>query len=149
MLSTKLGLMLNDEVTVDLSESCSLTGHVVWRDADWCGLKLLEEIDAAALLRRLSQERRAPDARQLRLPVEKRVLATSELGIQIVRLRDISQRGAKLVHDGRFCPGLAVKIQISPSVERRGVVRWSRDAIAGIQFTELLSVDDLGSMNTL
>lgn len=149
MLSIKLDLMLNDEVTVDLSESCTLTGYVVWRDADWCGLKLKEAIDAAALLRRLSEERHAPGARQLRLPIEKRVVVTSELGIQIVRLRDISQRGAKLVHDGRFHPGLLVKIQIRSGVERRGVVRWSRDGIAGVQFTKLLSVDDLGSINSL
>jgi hypothetical protein len=149
MLSLRLDLFLGDEVTVDLSEACSLTGNAVWRQGDWCGLKLIERIDTPALLKRLRDERRAPGARQLRLPIEKRILASSELGIQIVRLRDVSQRGAKVVHDGRFRPGLAVRLHINPQIQRRGVVRWSQDGIAGIQLTELLSVDDLGSVNLL
>jgi hypothetical protein len=69
--------------------------------------------------------------------------------MQIVRLRDISQRGAKVVHDGRFFAGLAVKIQINPEIERRGIVRWSRDGIAGVQLMVPLSVDDLGSISLL
>lgn len=149
MISAKLNLMLGDEVTVDLSEACSLTGGVVWRDGDWCGLKLRAAIDSMGLLRRLKEEQGDSRTRPLRLAVEKPVLLTSEFGIQVVRFRDISQRGAKIVHDGRFQPGLAVKIQIRPGLERRGVVRWSVDGIAGLALSEWLSVDELGSTTDL
>lgn len=149
MISARLDLMLGDEATVDLSETCSLTGQLIWRDADWCGLKLAVPIDSIALLRRLKEERAGPKGPALSLPVDKKVVATSEFGMQLVRLRDISQRTAKLVHDGRFHPGLAVRILIIPGMERRGVVRSSVDGIAEVELTEWLTVDQLGSMKNL
>lgn len=146
MLSTQLQVALGSVMAVDLSETCSLSGRVAWHDAGRCGLKLSVPIDSPALLRRLYEEQQRPGARQLRLPFEKSVVVTSELGVQIARARDISQRGIKLVHDGRFSPGLHVKLQIAPAIERRGVVRWSRDGVAGCILSEYLSVHDLGSI---
>lgn len=146
MLSTGLQMELGSVVTVDLSETCSLTGHVAWHNAGQCGLKLSVPVDSPALLRRLYVEQQKTTARHLRLPFEKSVVVTSELGVQIARARDISQRGIKLVHDGQFSPGLHVKVQIAPDIERRGIVRWSRDGVAGCILTEYLSVEDLGSI---
>ncbi len=149
MISARLPLTLGDEVTVDLSDNCTLTGTVVWRDSDWAGVKLTTPIDSLALLNRLNEERRHSRRRSLRLPVDKPVIAMSELGIQVVRLRDLSQRGAKIAHDGRLYPGLAVKIRVAPQHDRRGYVRWSRDGIAGLEFLEVLSVDDLSSAKAI
>lgn len=146
MLSTQLALGLSSAIAVDLSETCTLHGHVAWHDAGRCGVRFATSIDGAELLRRLQQEQRLAKSRHLRLPLERAVMVTSELGIQIARARDISQRGIKLVHDGRFSPGLHVKIHIAPNLERRGVVRWSRDGVAGCILTDYLSVEDLGSL---
>ncbi len=146
MLSTELPFGLGSVMAVDLSETCSLSGSVAWHNAGQCGLKLSAPVDSPALLRRLDEERKRANARRLRLPFEKSVVVTSELGVQIVRARDISQRGIKLVHDGQFSPGLYVKIQIAPGIERPGVVRWSRNGVAGCMLSEVLSVRDLGSL---
>lgn len=146
MLSSQLQIGLGSAIEIDLSETCSLSGHVAWHDGGRCGVKLSAPIDSSALLRRLYEEQTAQTARHLRLPLEKVVMVTSELGIQIARARDISQRGIKLVHDGRFSPGLHVKVQIAPELERRGVVRWSKDGIAGCILTEYLSIEDLWSI---
>lgn len=146
MLSTQLRFELGSIMAVDLSETCSLSGSVVWHDVERCGLKLSVPVDSPALLRRLDEDEQKANARRLRLPFEKLVVVTSEFGVQIARARDISQRGIKLVHDGRFSPGLHVQIQIAPGIERRGVVRWSRDGVAGCILTEYLSFRDLGSL---
>lgn len=149
LLSSPLSLCIGDPVTVDLSETCSLTGAVAWRSAPRCGISLAARIDSCAVLERLGQERSSGHGRSLRLPVGKSVLVTSELGMQIVRLRNISQRGMNVMHDGRFYPGLPVKVRLPAGAERRGVVRWSRDGIAGIALTEILAVDELGSVKLL
>ncbi|TPG54873.1 PilZ domain-containing protein [Sphingomonas glacialis] len=146
MLSTQLPIGLGSAMAIDLSETCTLSGHVAWHAAGRCGVKLSAPIDSPALLRRLYNEQQTTTSRHLRLPLEKAVMVTSELGVQIARARDISQRGIKLVHDGRFSPGLHVKVQITREIERRGVVRWSRDGIAGCILTEYLSVEDLGAI---
>lgn len=146
MLSTQLPIGLGSAMAIDLSETCTLSGHVAWHEAGRCGVKLTAPVDSPALLRRLYEEQQTGRSRHLRLPLEKAVLVTSELGVQIARARDISQRGIKLVHDGRFSAGLHVKIQIARDIERRGVVRWSRDGVAGCILTECLSVEDLGSL---
>ncbi|WBH17450.1 PilZ domain-containing protein [Sphingomonas radiodurans] len=149
MLSTGLEVSIGDEVTVDLSEACSLTGTVVWRTLDQCGLKLTTPIDSVALLSRLKEEQRAPGARQLRLAIDKKVVITTELGMQIVRLRDISQRGAKIVHDGRLRAGMTINVRVTPQLECHGLVRWSLDGQAGVEFEKVLTVSDLGSAKAL
>lgn len=52
----------------------------------------------------------------------------------------------KIAHGGEFKAGLPVKIRLADGLERRGIVRWSGDSIAGIWLTENLSVADLGSL---
>ena len=146
MLTTQLDLSLDTVLSVDLSETCTLKGRVVWHHSGRCGLKLFAPIDSAALLKRLYDEQRSDRARQMRVRFDKAVVVQSDLGIQIMRARDVSQRGIKLVHDGRFRPGMTVKVAIAPGIERRGVVRWSQDGIAGCMLTELISVEELGSM---
>ena len=101
------------------------------------------------MLKRLFEERRAGDARPMRINHQKSVVVESELGLQVATLRDVSQSGLKLAHDGRFTAGLPVKVRLSPELERRGVVRWSQTGLAGVVLTEGLSVEELGSMRDL
>lgn len=149
MIATKLELGLGTEVTVDLSEKCSLTGQVVWARPGHCGIKLKAPIDCRALLARLRRDLRMPGEWPLRLTLDRRVVCSTELGVQIIRLRDISQRGAKIVHDGRFRAGLKVKLHLTERIECRGVIRWAQDGLAGLQFEKELSVPELGSIKHL
>lgn len=148
VLSSRIQPHLGDRLTVDVSESCSLTGEVIWVQPGQCGLRLATTIDSAALMRRLSEER-AKTRRRRRWWPEKTVVVRSELGLQIVRLRDVSRNGARIVHDGRFVPGMAVKLQLAPGIERPGVLSWSRDGIAGVELTEMLDTDQLGSVKRM
>lgn len=149
MLSTTMDMCVGDPVRVDLSDSCSLSGKVAWHHGDQCGIALSAPIDSSAVLKRLFEERRAGDARPMRINHQKSVVVESELGLQVATLRDVSQSGLKLAHDGRFTAGLPVKVRLSPELERRGVVRWSQTGLAGVVLTESLSVEELGSMRDL
>jgi len=148
MISTSMELFRGDAVQIDLSDDCILTGLVAWYDEGRCGIQLLRPVDSSALLRRLYDERHSGRGRPLRLAHSKRVVVVSEQGQRAAVLRDISQAGLKIWHKGHFSPGLAVKVLLAPGMERRGVVRWSKDGVAGIALTEILSVEELGSMSS-
>lgn len=138
VLSTRLHPHLGEQLTVDVSTDCSLTGTVIWTQPGECGLKLTTRIDSAALMQRLSLEQEAErerTRRRRRWWPEKTVVVRSELGLQIVRLRDVSRTSARIVHDGRFLPGMTVKLQLAPGIERPGVLSWSRDGIAGVELS--------------
>lgn len=149
MLSLSLPAWPGTPITIELSEDCALQGTVVWQQGEDCGVKLCDPIDSAQTLKRLYHERYAGAYRPLRLSLGKTVPVTCEDGTQLVRLRDISQSGMKIVNSGNFTAGLPVRILLGGDLERRGVVRWSRDGTAGIWLTENLSVTDLGSLRAL
>ncbi len=149
MLSLSLPACPGTPIAIELSEDCALQGTVVWQDGDDCGVKLRDPIDSAQTLKRLYQERYAGTYRPLRLSFGKTVPITCKDSTQFVRLRDISQTGMKIVHGGGFTAGLPVKILLGGDLERRGIVRWSRDGTAGIWLTENLSIADLGSLRAL
>lgn len=142
---TRLDLLLGDEIAVDLSEHCSLVGRVIWRTPDHCGVQFYVPVDCAALLRRLGEERTAP----LGLTLDKPILVRSELGLRTVRLRDISPRTARIAHDGRFQPGMLVKLMIAPPIECQGIITASRDGMADIDLLQPLDPDQLGSARGL
>lgn len=149
MLSLSLPVCPGTPIAIELSEDCALQGTVVWQRGDDCGVKLCDPIDSAQTLKRLYHERYAGAYRPLRLSLGKTVPVICEDGTQLVRLRDISQSGMKIVHGGGFTAGLPVKILLGGNLERRGIVRWSRDGTAGILLSENLSVADLGSLRAL
>ena len=149
MLSLSLPARPGTPITIELSEDCALQGTVVWQHGEDCGVKLCNSIDSAQTLKRLYQERYAGTYRPLRLSLGITVPITCEDATQLVRLRDISQSGMKIAHGGGFTAGLPVKILLGGDLERRGIVRWSRDGTAGIWLTENLSVADLGSLRAL
>ena len=148
VLATRLPAALGERLTLDVSESCALTGEVIWMQPGQCGLKLVAPVDSAALMQRLAEERTTIRRRRRWRP-EKTVVVRSELGLQIVRLRDVSGHEAKIVHDGRFTPGMAVKLQLAPGVERPGILSWSRDGIAGIALAERIDTDQVGAVTRM
>ena len=146
MMSSPLDLCVGDLVTVDLSDSCTLTGSIMWHDGARCGVRFAAPIDGAAMLKRLFEERHTQRWRPLRVPISRAAMVRSEVGIQMVRIEDISQSGMKVAHDGRLRPGLAIVARLSPEVECRGVVRWSQDGKAGVMLTDPLSVEQLADV---
>lgn len=148
-LQLQIPVLLGDAITVDLGEGMTVNGRVMWTCGQECGLRLDEEIDSAALLGELAARSRRGRARAVRLPVEISAMTSGDNGMRRVEVKDVSQRGMKLKHDGSLTEGLQLKIILSSGKERRGVVRWSRDNVAGLMLLEPFSTEDLGSISNL
>jgi hypothetical protein len=148
-LSVSLDVYLGDRMRVDLSDRYSMSGQVAWHHAGRCGVQFDKPIDSAVVLKKLFEDQRAAVSRPMRLVHNKALVIATPFGSQLASLRDVSQGGMKVAHDGRFTPGLPVKVRLKPDVERRGVIRWSENGLAGITLTEALSVEDLGSLRAL
>ena len=148
-LQIHIPVMLGDVVTVHLAEELTIKGRVVWTSGADCGLQLDDPIDSEAVLRDLGDKARSTAQRPLRLPVNKPAVARSEKGIRKIEVQDVSQKGMKVQHDGCFCEGLHVKISLPSGLERRGIVRWSRDGIAGLVLLEPFRASELGWVNRL
>lgn len=139
---------LGDRLTVYLSEDSAVSGKVVWTNNPECGLQLDDEIDSRALLRELGARAAKNDSRALRIPLRKAAVASSQDGLQLIDVKDVSQRGMKVGHDGSFREGLNVKVLMASGREREGVVRWSKDGFAGLMLIEPFCPSDLGSMRS-
>lgn len=148
-LRLQIPVMLNDALTLELAEGVELSGRVVWTAGNDCGLKFDRSIDCAALLTDLARCAQQGSSRPIRLPVSISAVTRGENGIRLTHVSDISQRGMKLRNDGTFTEGLHVKVTLPSGLERRGVVRWSKDNFAGVMLTEPFSAEELGSIRNL
>jgi hypothetical protein len=113
------------------------------------GIRFETPIDCAATLEHLAEERRSGAQRPPRLPVDTLGIASSELGVRAVRIVNISQQGMKIVHDGSFSAGLAVTILLANGLQRRGIVRWSNGAVAGVRLLEPIAYQELESASRM
>ena len=145
MLRLSLPVLLGDAIDIQLSETINVPGRVIWTHGAECGIKLAHAIDSGALLKHIADQTSSKGSRALRLPVSKKATVSSEQGIHAGEVGDISQWGMKVKHNGKFFAGLQVKVSLHSGLQRRGVVRWSREGIAGILLLEPFSPDELGS----
>ena len=125
-----------ERLDIALSETMLIEARVVWAANGRCGAVFREPIDCPMLLQELAAERRKLGYRAPRLPVVAEATASNEHGAAKVEVFNLSQYGVGFAHDGRFHPGMAVKLKVAGAPERRGVVRWSRDGRAGLFLTE-------------
>lgn len=149
MLDTEVCLNRGDALEIALSEAVILQARVMWSSAGRCGAVFEAPINCPAILTELAAETRDASHRSPRLPIDARAIVSGEHGLAIVRLVNLSQHGARFLHDGRFHAGMPVKLQIVGGRERRGVVRWSDRGQAGLMLTEPFACRDLESIARL
>lgn len=149
MLRLQLPVCLGDTVTVHLEDGRSLVSKVVWTEGQNCGVRFEDAVDCAGLLNEMARSARAGVSRPVRMSADADAVAYTPGGIYPIRVKDISQRGMKVQHRCAFKEGLPVKILLGPGLEWRGVVRWASGDLAGIQLSEPMSLDNLGSSNHL
>lgn len=145
LLMTSMRLTVGAPITLALSETVSVSGRVIRTDDVRASIRFSMPIDSAALLQDLAAEQLSGSARQQRLAVDLRAVATTERGMQAVRVLNVSQRGMRIDHDGTLVPEMTVKVALENGIERRGVVRWSKDKAAGLSLLEPISLDLLTS----
>lgn len=140
MVETGLAVVAGEEIWIELADGIVIAGSVAWRDRERVGMSFSQPIDSFQLLRQLAQERWNGRSRQVRLQVNKLVEVASELGPSILRLQDVSQRGLQLRHIGNLGVGMPVTIHLSQELVVRGVVRWKRDSVAGVELDGMIPV---------
>jgi hypothetical protein len=149
-LSSGLDLNIGQAVRIDLSEAVSISATVSEKDGQRYNLRFEKSINCADMLRQLVAEARSSRARPLRLTTLRTTATVRSLqGVNQLELRDISQRGMKVRHDGSFRPGLRVLVRLPNGRECRGVVRWTCENHAGLQLIDMLSADELGAVSSL
>ena len=148
MLVTGLDMAVGESVMIGLAEKVALPGEVTWVDGARVGIEFLEKIDAAAVLQSIASASPA-EQRPFRLQTNTVGVAMTPHGARAVRILDISQHGMKISHEGGFTPGTQIKVSLPTGLERRGIVRWANDDIAGVQLLEPIAFRDLESARKL
>ena len=149
MLMTSLAAEVGAAVVLSLTDSVHLPGKVVWTDGVRLGLEFSAAIDAAALLKSLAAGQRAGSERPARLPTNTTAAAVTPYGTRAVTVRNISQHGMQVAHDGSFEVGLPVKVMLENGLERRGIVMWSKDSLAGLRLLEPIGYRELERASAL
>lgn len=93
MVEAGLCTSVGEDVSIELADGIAIEGSVVWRDGERAGINFSPPIDSLTLLKRMAEDRRNGRLRPVRLPVNKLVEVSSELGPSILRLQDVSQWG--------------------------------------------------------
>jgi hypothetical protein len=149
MLASHVPLVPGEQLQVDLSDTVTIEGRVIWWDGERCGVAFDQPIDCAAILEKLMTERKQPQYRPPRLDVATRAIAYCDKGLHTVRVYNMSHHGAAFMHDGCFRAGMKAKLHFETGEEYRGVVRWSNEGRAGLFLTEPISCAKLESANQL
>ncbi|MDB5725272.1 MAG: PilZ domain protein [Novosphingobium sp.] len=154
-LDLAMPLDLNDRVTIGFSSETQIAGRVIWLSGDSCGVAFDEPIDSSQLLRsdmiansqRLANQKPRNRSPRLKtnLPAKIAYYGTTRNAV----VKDVSVRGMKIANDGNFHPGLNVRVILADGREKEGVVRWSRDNIAGVLLLDPFGVEELGSVHRL
>jgi hypothetical protein len=138
-LDRPVPLNLNDRVTMALS-SAVLNGRVVWLNGMDCGIAFDEPVDCLWNDTRRDRAQTPARTASAKLPV-----ITAEGRAGDVVLTDLSRRVMKGANDGNFRPGLRVQVILDDGCEEAGLVRWSRDNIAGVVLLQSRDPDEAGA----
>jgi hypothetical protein len=148
-LELTMPLKMGQTVDVAFSPSNIVAGRVVWKVENSCGIAFNAEVNSATVLSRSAAELQGGRARPMRLSANLPARVSLDGATRETMVKDISQRGARITHDGNLHRGMSVRVVLASGVEGLGMVQWATNDMAGIYFIEPFSVDDLGSISAL
>lgn len=128
-----------ERLELELMNGEQLAGHVAWRRGGEVGLSFDTKIDVFAFI---AQDIVSQPGERRRMPrVELACTALLEAGsrTELVTSRDVSQGGIKIDVPFTLTPEQKVTVTLDGFRPVDGVVRWSRDSVAGIAFLPELS----------
>jgi PilZ domain-containing protein len=128
-----------ERLELELMNGEQLAGRVAWRRGGEVGLSFDRPIDVFAIIAQDIVSQPGERRRMPRVELVCAALLEAEGWTELVTSRDVSQGGIKL--DVPFALPAERKVMVTLEGFRpvAGVVRWSRDAIAGIAFLPELS----------
>jgi hypothetical protein len=132
-----------EAVTVELKSHQPIAGTIIWVSESNIGFQFDEPIDVPAMLAHQAVLANGWRPRMPRVEVDR--LATLRCGSRLygVNTRDISQGGVKIETDQELEPGREVVLTLDKFRPVHGVVRWSREGMAGLAFNQPLPFHEL------
>jgi PilZ domain len=127
-------------LVIMLTDHLPLSGTVIWTHGETMGVRFDKEIDVAGLLAELAP---GPHERRVRLPrFDIDAWARLRVGARVfsVRLRNISQGGARMRIHGLNSSGGAAVLSLNGFRAVESVVRWCHGSQAGISFNQPLGL---------
>ena len=134
ILHTQMPLNLDERIELDLATGEQIAGTVAWRRGPEVGLRFEKPIDILPILARNlagqpGERRRMP---RVELSCRGRIKAGSR--DTLVRLRDLSQGGARIESHVPFAAGEEIELQVEGLPLIAGSVRWAEGGVAGLAF---------------
>ncbi len=144
LLESYAQLVEGDHLRIEPKMGGCLTGVVSWSQPHLAGVAFAEPIDVSAFLS--ATEHRHGSSHEPRSPrIEAQCPARLQVGPiwREVRLRDLSQGGAKIDCEEPLPVGEKVVLQVDDLDPIAGHVRWARDNQVGLTFSSAIPFGDL------
>jgi len=132
-----------EKVAIELQGGRALVGEILWESESNIGIRFDDPIDVEEMLSCSAPLENGWKPRSPRIQVDR--LATLRLGARVIPIntRDISQGGVGVESDQSLIVDSPVVLDLGGIRPVHGVVKWSRDAFAGIGFNQPLAFADL------
>ncbi|HMG46138.1 MAG TPA: PilZ domain-containing protein [Allosphingosinicella sp.] len=132
-----------ERLELELMNGEQLAGHVAWRRGGEVGLSFDTQIDVFAFIAQDIVSQPGERRRMPRVELACTALLEAEGRTELVTSRDVSQGGIKIDVPFTLAPEQKVTVTLDGFRPVDGVVRWSRDSVAGIAFLPELSWQEL------
>lgn len=149
MIETAVRLDTVDPVQLWLDHASNIEGRIVWSLAVFAGIEFLNPIDAFAVMSKTADDYWAGLSRPPRLPVESTGRATTSQGSFAIVVANISQKGTMIRHSANIVSGTEILVSLDSGLKAHGRVRWSSQALAGIEFSGKITIDQLARASEL
>ncbi|MGK2908587.1 MAG: PilZ domain-containing protein [Sphingobium sp.] len=137
MLRHTLPIFLGDELEVHITGTHSVEGTVFWTSRDACGLRLLRPVDNEALQTQGFLRKANRTLQPLPLSTPAAVATRSNVANPLAANEDhCSQYCEPAQKQTGFVAGLPVKVVLGGGRDREGILRWSKEGVAGIHLRE-------------
>jgi hypothetical protein len=144
-----MDLGLNSHVTIAFSPTQTVKGRVAWVNGHEYGIVFDAPIDCMSIVGQRAARGSTTKSRAPRLKTRLPAWIAYEGGTCRSIVSEISVRGMRIASATAFTPGLRVRVILAGGRECEGVIRWSRDNIAGLMLLDPIPVEDLGSVRRL
>lgn len=148
-LEVGMQLSLNDHLKVELSPDIVLDARVVWTNGNECGVAFERHIDCEELLGQSLDFKRKERSRSPRLNTHIPARIALQGAVHPTTIKNISQRGMLVTHNGKFNAGLRVRVLMPNGDERDALVQWVHENFAGLLLAEPFGVLDLSDVQSL
>lgn len=133
---------IGEAVTVSLFDGQQIAATVIWQQGSEIGVSFAKPFDVSEVLTVPERLENGKPPRLPRLKADREtIIDAGQKQIATAKIRDVSQRGARIAVGKPLTRGQDVWLRPSGVKPVRATVRWCRDGEAGIAFHETLGVE--------